>query len=66
MRVSPSTSVSQARFADLVVAELLTGCEANDDRPCPVDRLEDSRRTRSLRRLDLCHVPGLHRSDPRA
>jgi uncharacterized membrane protein YqiK len=48
----------------LVVTELLTGREADDDRPCPVDGLEDSRRAGSLRCLDLRQVPGLHGADP--
>ena len=53
-------------FAHLMVAELLTGCDADDDRPCPVNGLENSRRTGSLRCFDLRQVPGLHRGDPRA
>src|SRR5262249_11321327 len=44
----------------LVVAELLTRREAENDRPRPVDGLEHGRRASSLRRLDLRHVPGLH------
>lgn len=47
-------------FAHLVVAQLLTGREADDDRARSVDGLEDGRRPASLRRLDLGHVPGLH------
>src|SRR4029453_13356612 len=47
-------------FAHLVVAQLLTGREAYDDRARSVDGLEDGRRAGSVRRLDLGHVPGLH------
>jgi hypothetical protein len=38
-------------FANLVVAQLLTGAEADDDRPRPVDGLEDCRQSCPLRRL---------------
>jgi hypothetical protein len=34
-----------------VVAQLLTGAEADDDRPRPVDGLEDCRQSCPLRRL---------------
>ena len=50
-------------FANLVVAQLLTGAEAHDDRPRPVDGLEDSRQSCPLRRLNLLYVPGLHGAD---
>ena len=40
MRVLPSTTHQPGPFANLVVAKLLTGAEADDDRPRPVDGLE--------------------------
>jgi hypothetical protein len=62
-RLDPRRSLDHHQpgsFANLVVAQLLTGAEADDDRPRPVDGLEDCRQSCPLRRLNLPYVPGLH------
>ena len=41
-------------------AEFLTRCETDDDRPCPVDRLQSLRAAGSLGHLNLFHDPRLH------
>jgi hypothetical protein len=68
-RLDPRRSLDHHQpspFANLVVAQLLTGAEADDDRPRPVDGLEDSRQSCPLRRLNLLYVPGLHGADCRS
>ena len=67
-RLDPRRSLDHHQpgpFANLVVAQLLTGAEAHDDRARPVDGLENSRQSCPLRRLNLLYVPGLHGADCR-
>src|SRR5262249_21295735 len=52
-------------FLHLVVAELLTGIERDQDRTrCRVGPQDDGRAT-AARRVDLAQVPALHRRDPK-
>jgi hypothetical protein len=67
-RLDPRRSLDHHQpgpFANLVVAQLLTGAEADDDRPRPVDGLEDCRQSCPLRHLNFPYVPGLHGADSR-
>jgi hypothetical protein len=53
-------------FTHLVIAEFLTGGEADDDRPRSVDGLESGRPTCPLGRVNLFNVPRLHGTDSRS
>jgi hypothetical protein len=44
-------------FTHLVVAQFLTRREADNDRACPVDGLEDGRQAGARGCLNLSHVP---------
>ena len=49
---------------DLVIAELLAGLEADENRARRLSRVEHHRGAATARRLDFLQVPAAHRLDP--